>query len=312
MSKHNKTLILTIYGDYHRRVPYYIGLVNYLKLINKRLNVLIVVSSTECFFSGKLKYRKTKNYETFGIDKMDLKTTDKVYNFYKKIPHNKIIICPNKGWDIGPLYVGLNYMYMHSDIPEYIINIHSKTNVEWERSLTKISHYNASDFNVDTIVPARWNSPVYTADNISSKLNIDKILTLKDIIIGPDYSNIKNWDYIGGKMFITKTEYLKPIVESFDTIYPMLTDSRTDDKFWVDAVSNEKIFNYYYNLYKYNPWNEPINHKAFHARVHLKCKNYFELLNHGYRSIPDLMIEHALERIIGHLILNNSDRILDV
>lgn len=313
MNDAKNVLILTIYGDYFRRVPYYIGLVNYLKLMNNDLKVILVISAPKCTFNGKLTFTKHKNYSTFGITNSTKNNISNItYEYYCKIPHDSIIICPNKGWDIGPLMVGLRYMYVHNIQPEYLINIHSKTNKEWEQGLTKIIRYSIKDFNVDTIVPSNWCSSVYTPSDISSELNIKKIKTLSNNLPGVDFSDVYNWKYVAGKMFITRFNYLKPIVNSFDTLYPILTDKNTDDQFWVTAVKGKNVFNYYYNMYKNNPWNEPINHNAYYALTRLNCKNYFELKNYGYRSIPDLMIEHALERIIGHTILHNSTNILKI
>ena len=35
--------------------------------------------------------------------------------------------------------------------------------------------------------------------------------------------------------------------------------------------------------------------------VKLNAKNYFELLEKGYRGIPDFQVEHAIERYLGYL-----------
>ena len=55
------------------------------------------------------------------------------------LPHDKIIFCPNRGYDVGPLLIGLKYCEKMNYA--YVMHIHSKHNKLWRDELLKICNY---------------------------------------------------------------------------------------------------------------------------------------------------------------------------
>ena len=146
-----------------------------------------------------------------------------------------------------------------------------------------------------------------SADAIESKFwrnNFDK--TDLNYYILNKYTDIfqfnkTNWLYNAGKVFSIKTKYLRILYDNFKSIYNKLTDINTHDNYWKKNMMDLNIFDSYYNKYKSCQFNNPIDKDAFKMLIKTNSKNYYELFSHGYRGIPDLQIEHAIERYIGYL-----------
>ena len=65
-------------------------------------------------------------------------------------------------------------------------------------------------------------------------------------------------------------------------------------------------YNSEFRRMKNDVYNQPMTKKSRIMRQRKNAKNYFELLEHGFRGLPDCMIEHAIERYIGYLICFNK------
>ena len=271
---------------------YYKNLVNYIKLVHEqRIDVVLVINS-KLDFNGDMKFHEFQDYSVFGLEETN---QDSVYDEYREIPRDKTIITCNRGWDVGPLLIGLKYC---EDRYKYIHHIHSKSNYYWNDILTSIKHHNIEKLGVDTIV-SKLFYPRIDEDDINIK-TLDKYSKLFPRITS-------TWRYNGGKMFITKYVFFKSLVTNFEEIYSLLTDKYKDDVFWQEQMNDVEIFDEYYTHYKTDIFNKPIDKDAREMCILLGAKNYFDLYEKGHRGIPDFQIEHAIERYIGYLICHNKD-----
>ena len=154
-----------------------------------------------------------------------------LYLRYSKIKNSKIIFVPNKGTDWGPFLIGLNYC---GNNYEYIIKLHSKTNIYWREMIMDIIYKNVfkinENNNYDTFIPKKW----YTKTNIYIDLNLKLLLERNDIF------NIieEEWGYPGGSVFITKYKNLITLTNNFTDIYNYLNDENSYDKLWIEQMDN--------------------------------------------------------------------------
>ena len=294
MNKNKCVLMLTMVENQTRNEDYYENLVLQIKRnYHHKIDVVLVVATLN-EFNFDYKFKEVESIIYFGINKLNSNSK------FKKIPCNKIIFCPNKGYDIGPFLIGCKYI---ENKYEYIIHIHAKTNDTWNNLLTSVANCNITKLDVDTIIPNQDVPGLKTLTTVDASDGNFKILE-KNKNLFPFYET--SWEYSSGKMFVTKMKFLKSIIGNFQKIYSLLTDKNKDDVYWQTAMDDTKIFNKYYNEYLNNSINKPISKYASFMRQKYKCKNYFELLDKGYRGIPDLQIEHAIERYLGYLICHNK------
>jgi hypothetical protein len=248
---------------------------------------ICIIAITNNIFNNCYDYINKTNYNLFGLDD---NTCINNYLSYFNLPHNDIIFCPNKGFDVGPFLIGLNYC---KDLDyDYIMNIHSKTNKQWRQDLFEICNYDIRNFNCDTIISKNWVN--YFDEN---DMNINILNDYIDILP----RNKNKWIYNGGKVFIIKTKYLKVLCNNFKSIYKELTDINKNDIFWKKKMIDLNTFNLCYNNCKESLFNSPIHIESRNMLIKTNSKNFFELLSHGYKGIPDFQLEHALERYIGYL-----------
>ena len=292
MDTSNKiVLILTIHDLSIRGAEYYKNLVSYARMVYEQQIDVVVVVNSGLDFNGDTSFHEFDNYCTFGLKD---NVQDEVYDEFKCISADKTIISCNRGWDVGPLMVGLKYC---EDKYEYVYHVHSKSNYHWNDMLTSIRHLNIIKLGVDTIVSKFYYWPVDSSDDNLKILDDHKELFPTET---------STWSYNSGKMFVTKYEFLESLVTNFDEIYSLLTDRHKDDVVWQERMKDESMFEKYFEEYKVDIFNEPIDEDAGKMCKELSAKNYFELREHGYRGIPDLQIEHAIERYIGYLICLNK------
>ena len=257
----NKTvLILALYGKNNQGVSYYKNLVNYIKIVyNQKIDVVLLIGA-------EYEYNNNKSFIDYG-DYIKFGHTEEctwIYNKYKNIPHDKMIISCNRGYDIGPLLIGLKFC---DNKYEYVHHIHSKSNYYWNELLQVIKNYDITRTDADTIVPDNFYTSVDETD-----LNL-KILN--------KYSNLfprdtNEWRYPGGKMFITKTKLLNILIENFSQIYDLLTDINKDDLFWKEVMSDKSVFDEYYTHYKTDIFNKSIDRDSHTMCKKLNAKNYFD------------------------------------
>ena len=279
-------LILTLFDIPEHNIPYYRNLVNYIKLVyEQRIDIVLIINS-KLDFNGDMKLREFQDYSIFGLKETN---QDILYKKYNDIPRDKTIISCNRGWDVGQFLIGLKYC---EDNYKYVYHIHSKSNYYWNDILTSIKHCNITKLNVDTVISKFFYPPLEGGDgNIKTLDKYSKLFP----------RNTSTWNYNGGKMFITKYEFLKSLVTNFEEIYSLLTDKYKDDVFWQKQMKDVDVFSKYYKIYENGLFNKPIHRDARTMCVKLNAKNYFELLEKGYRGIPDFQVEHAIERYLGYL-----------
>ena len=294
MNKNKSILMLTMLENQTRNLKYYENLIDRIKqTYYNKIDVVIVVA-TQSEFNFNYEFEKTKCAIYFGVNENSFNSK------FSQLPSDKIIFCANKGYDVGPFLIGCKHI---ENQYEYIIHIHAKTNDTWNKLLTTIANCNITELDVDTIIP---NQDVPGLKTLTTTDTSDGNYNILDSHrhLFPFYDT--SWEYSSGKMFATKMQFLKPLLNNFDKIYSLLTDKNKNDVYWQTAMNNTKLFNKYYNEYLNNDINKPISKYASFMRQKYKCRNYFELLNKGYRGIPDLQIEHAIERYLGYLICRNK------
>ena len=124
-------LILSLSNLDENQISYYENLVNEIKQIYaNKVDVLLTLNSMQ-IFNGNFSYKKYENeiYE-FGCT-----CSNDLIEKYKSIYRDKTIIVPNKGWDVGPFLIGLNFVKNQYD---YVFCVHSKSNDIWRNNLLNI------------------------------------------------------------------------------------------------------------------------------------------------------------------------------
>jgi hypothetical protein len=299
-SKNKKNiLIISLYNV--DNIDYYKDIINYIKLQYLQDIFVLLCVNTGKIFNQNNDIVKINNYFTFGIEQSNFKINE--FEKYFRLPHNEILFLPNRGYDVGSLMVGLKFVNEYTQMEDVnLIFVHSKTNDIWRNELFKILNYNHyTDY--DTILAKKF----YIRLNKNTDLNYP-ILEEYNHLFKIDFN--KPVHYIGGTIFRTKIQKLKPLVENFNIIYEMLTDINKDDIYWRKIMMNDKIFNKYYKHSLNDFLNKPIDKEASDMLIKTSSKNFIELFKNGYRGIPDCQIEHALERYIGYLITKNSSILL--
>ena len=214
-----------------------------------------------------------------------------------------VLFKENKGYDIGGLLQSLDFINQNYkadfDNPDVrIAYLHNKNNKSWRDVLHKI-FYTTNIQSYDTVTPAKFTSFCNLDD-----LNRDIMKEHSDIF---DVDLNRVFKYVAGTCFITKLKHLKPLAKEYSNIEPLLTDINKDDKFWQKAMSDKQIFDKYVNMYQHDIYNSNLDINSYDVAKKSKCKNYMELYDKfKIKGIPDLQIEHALERYIGYLTLKND------
>lgn len=207
-----------------------------------------------------------------------------------------IIERENIGFDIGGL-LDILKIFPFDHTSDYITYIHNKSNTIWREELYKIL-YSPNYFKYDTTVCKNHYIKCPSEDlnrNIFSNHHFMSHLERK------------KFDYISGTCFITKAVNLLPIIDNLDYIQNNLTSIHTNDTFWQQNMSDEKIFNQYYNNHHNSIIYTQIDLESRNTVLKNNVRNFFELQQkYKLTGIPDLMFEHALERYIGYLITNDK------
>ena len=298
-SKPSTVLIASLLISTEEQFSYWKNIINYTRLVySMNLDVILVVN-TMGSYNGNFVYNQEqsmgKSVIRFGLDQ------DVKFNLtYLDLPHTELILVPNKGADIGPFMVGLNYI--KSMGYKYVVKLHSKSNKLWRDELFKICSYPIDKLNVDTISSEHWTRPWDSTD-----LNNQTILNgeLAQLISGVPKLPCR---YNVGSAYATRFENLWWFIDNFEKLYPILTDSKKDDTYWIHCMNNHEIFTEYYEKYKNNCYNTPIDMESFSIIKNNMAKNCYELWEkYKLKGIPDLQIEHALERYTGWLTMEGKN-----
>lgn len=285
-------LILSLSNLDEEQVSYYENLVNEIKqTYANEIDVLLTLNSMQ-IFNGNSSYGKYENeiYE-FGCT-----CSNDLLEKYKSIYRDKTIIVPNKGWDIGPFLIGLNFVKNQYD---YVFCVHSKSNDIWRNNLLNIKNINVFHENCDTLI-----SEFKYVDIEQNDKNLQILKMYQHLF---PHENLETWKYNSGKIFVSKCKFFDALLNNFNQIYELLTDKNKNDKFWCDIMDDTDHYNSEFRRMKNDVYNQPMTRKSRIMRQRKNAKNYFELLEHGFRGLPDCMIEHAIERYIGYLMCFNKN-----
>ena len=289
----NKIILILSLSDLdEEQVSYYENLINEIKqTYANNIDVLLTLNSMQ-IFNGNFSYEKYENeiYE-FGCTCSNI-----LLEKYKSIYRDNTIIVPNKGWDVGPFLIGLNFVKNQYD---YVFCVHSKSNDIWRNNLLNISNINVFHENCDTMI-----SEFKYVDIEQNDKNLQILKIYQHLF---PHENLKTWKYNSGKIFVSKCEFFDVLLNNFNQIYELLTDKNKNDKFWCDIMDDTDYYNSEFRRMKNDVYNQPMTRKSRIMRKRKNAKNYFELLEHGFRGLPDCMIEHAIERYIGYLICLNKN-----
>jgi hypothetical protein len=293
--KNNIVLIAALRIEREEDYAFYKNLLNYVKIVNNMRIDIVLIIMTDHIYNGNLSFIDYNTHSLFGITKTEFDINK--YDKQLGLPHDKIIFCPNKGYDVGPLLIGLKYCEKMNYA--YVMHIHSKNNKIWRHELLKICNYDIKIMNCDTIICNAFLG-TYSSEDYNSKIinYYNKLFPT---------NKIKEWQYNAGKMFSTRFSYLTPLINNFNKIYDMLTDINKNDIFWQKMMLNNEYFQKQYDYYKTNILNIPISDNAQEVFIKTKSKNFFELSSHGVKGLPDCQIEHAIERYIGLLTIYNKN-----
>ena len=207
---------------------------------------------------------------------------------------------PNRGFDIGGLMASVKHLFDENpDREGHLIYLHTKSNEIWRETLHRVMfcdqyrHY-------DTIAPEKFtvecklddlNRPTFSRFDLFSEL--EKLS--------------EPFTFVAGTTFITQFRNLTLLYQKYDEINALLTDTNTDDRYWQEIMLNEEVFERYYEHFLTTKISSPIDRDGPSFIRDNGCKNYFELLTrYNKRGIPDCQFEHALERLIGHMILDGK------
>jgi hypothetical protein len=207
---------------------------------------------------------------------------------------------PNRGFDIGGLMASVKHLFDEDPKREgYLIYLHTKSNEIWRESLHRIMFFD--DYHrYDTVAPEQ-----FTVDCKIDDLN--RPTFGRHDLFKPVQQLRDPFPFVAGTTFITRFRNLAYLYEKHDEINSRLTDTNTDDRYWCEIMLNEEIFRKYYERHQLSTISTPIDIDGPAIMREKGCKNYFELLTqYNRRGIPDCQFEHALERLIGHLILDGK------
>ena len=294
MEKSKNYVILSLYSKYGdvQDIDYYCNLINQFILRHSDFYYFIPIIVVSSNFN-----------EVFG-DNLKQYLLERIKNL-KESGH--VLFKENKGYDIGGLLKGLNFIYGNNrtttdafDRPDTkIAYIHNKNNKSWRNALHKI-FYSKDIQDYDTTTPAKWTA-ICSIDDLNRK-----IMKAHPLIFDLDTEDTP-FHYVAGTCFITNLKYLKPLAEKYSYIEPLLTDKDKDDTFWQHYMCDKSVFDQYVHMHSHDMYNSKIDINSYYIMQNHKCKNYIEMYDKfNMKGIPDLQIEHALERYIGYLTIDKG------
>jgi len=245
----------------------------------------------------KLLFSEKRSYNvTIAITGDDKTLISKAKKELSKIHSDCIFIDrPNVGRDIGGLLDMYKLLIENKSINKnsYILYIHNKYNLIWREELVKIM-YNNYYYKYNTTISNNFFIDCDANDMNRQRMKTDKIMC-------KIYN--KNFQYIGGTMFITQFNNLKPLYDNYNYFYNNLTTIDKNDTFWTNAMINKSVFDEIYHSTSGHCLCKQMDYSSRDTVISNGIKNSIELET-GYNKlgIQDLQYEHALERYIGYLI----------
>jgi hypothetical protein len=291
----NNFLIFNFYkknNDYNNsQIKYFVNIINNFNINNSLSYKVFINVNVENGFEKKLSKEKekffTKKYKEYF---------DSVLNL------ENIELSVNMGWDLNGLLSCVNKIYANNNLEENnqkLAYLHSKSNLLWREELNKIFYLREDEIEpYDTVINDRFC--------LECKVNDLNRAVLRSHSVFDDVYE-QSFKFIGGTIFITKLHHIKKLYDLNKELKLNLTTMSTKNDFWVSCMKDKIIFDEYYNYYLHNIYNEPIDLESKEIVEKGLAHNFLELYNKfGKKGIPDFHFEHALERYIGFLILENK------
>lgn len=281
-SAENKTdhILLSFFANknYEFDSNYFVNLINQKLLFssNKNYNITIAITGDDKTYISKAKKELNKIYSKCTV-----------------------IDRPNIGRDIGGLLDMYKLLTENKSINKnsYILYLHNKYNLIWREELVKIMYNNCYD---------KYNTTVSNNFFIHCDINdLNRQIMKTDKIMSKIHN--KNFQYIGGTMFITKFNNLKPLYDNYDYFYSNLTTIDKNDIFWTNSMITKSVFDKAYHSTFGHCLCKQMSYSSRDTVISNGIKNSIELeTNYNQLGIQDLQYEHALERYIGYLISNKK------
>jgi hypothetical protein len=281
-------------GDSDAEAPYFRSLISALRIARGGgVRFVLALALFDENHDGSLSFRKLSDRETvFGFDG-DPET--RARSFARSFRADDVLYVPNKGLDYGPFFAAIR-LYMTSAVRS-VTKIHAKANLQWREGLLKACYMSPRPGEV--IVAGRWWSAATRDDkNASNVKSLARLLGLRE--------DADNYSFPAGSILTMPSFILERVVDSFASVYTNLTGRGRVDPSWLGAMRDEDYYARESARLASCPYNAPVSHDCLEILERSGAKNYIDLLDAGARGIPDCMIEHAWERILGLLILADS------
>jgi hypothetical protein len=261
------------------QIEYWIMKINLFTLNNSNILNTIYINIPNDYNIDKWNMQDIQINKELDI-RYNVNGNEKIINIcnyiYTKFINKDIvfIVSPNIGVDIGGYFYCLKEVKKDNKIFNYIIKLHTKTDIKKRNILSSILNINIEEIKKYNIVYPKEatknkNDPHFLANNI---LNIRFICKKINI----EYDN--KFYYVSGTMFIVDYIYYLIILKYIDYLFSILNDIDSIDINWCYVALNFKkeIFNEnIYNYFKY-----------------IKLKGSDQIICDG-------CMEHGIERIFG-------------
>jgi hypothetical protein len=281
-----------LFNYYHKKdcsndIGYFVNLINNFN-INNNLCYKVIINININNINKGMYFEKQQFYK-----KKYKKLFEEIINL------DRIIFSNNYGWDISGLIklVSVIYNDYKFDKQTRVAYIHNKSNLLWREKLNKIFYLNSQELkDYDTAVSDEFFVNCDLGD-LNRKI-------MKDDDILKEISSIK-FKYVQGTIFISKLDFLSPLYYNREKFLYNTTKMSSKNHYWINAMKNDNVFNQYYEYYKNNAYNQPIDIESTKIVKEGLAFNFLDLYSKfDKRGIPDLHFEHAMERYIGYLISN--------
>ena len=226
----------------------------------------------------------------YAIDK-DIQYLKNKYN------NSVILICKNKGMDIGLFLLNLHYIKTKKYNHKYIFKIHTKTDDEFRNNaLSRIMGSNVQIMNNlksldDPNIGMISGHTVYKYNDYKGAFTSN--MYRLEILINILYDSLEydKLEFCAGTIFICKSYIFNILdISMIEYIYDQTNDFNSFDYYWYSVYYNLNIgdknaINSHYNKDRYNKYSNNINYN----------------IQTGKTGLRDCMIVHAIERLFGYM-----------
>lgn len=267
--------------------------------------ILIQIGNWNVFLKMEnylLNFKDINHNIYFTIIDKQIKPENIIYlqNKYQNIV---ILICENKGMDIGLFLMALHYIQKQNYKHDYIIKIHTKTNDSF-RNQSLYNLMGSSEIIINNIKKLNNNNNGMISGNTIYSYNHDKDpfiynLYYLDQLIKYLYNeniNFNKMEFSAGTFFIIKNDVFDILnITNIEYIYNMLNNNESLDYYWYSIFYNFNINN---------------KNEIYNDYIISKKNKYANNINYSIRTnkpgLRDCMIEHSIERLFGYICKNKN------